>query len=182
MQISKTSIDGCFELVPKVLRDERGHFFESYNYRNFKQTTGLEVAFVQDNQSFSTKGVLRGLHYQEGDKAQAKLVRVLDGEVLDVAVDIREESPTYGKVFATIISAENNKQLFIPRGCAHGFVTLSDTATFLYKCDNYYDPKAEMGIIYNDKRLDIDWILPEASLIISEKDLLLPSFNDLVKQ
>jgi dTDP-4-dehydrorhamnose 3,5-epimerase len=182
MQIKQTVIEGCYELVPRVFHDDRGHFFESFNLRGFQQATGLDINFVQDNQSFSTKGVLRGLHYQKGASAQAKLVRVLDGEVLDVAVDIRKESPSYGQVFTTVLSADNNKQLFIPRGCAHGFVTLSKTATFFYKCDNYYDPKAETGIIYNDERFQIDWILPEASLLISEKDLVLPTFNDFVNQ
>ena len=180
MQITHTPIDGCYELVPRVFEDGRGYFFESFNLRNFQEATDLDIHFVQDNQSFSTKGVLRGLHYQKGASAQAKLVRVLEGEVLDVAVDIRKDSPSYGQVFTTVLSAKNNKQLFIPRGCAHGFVTLSKTATFFYKCDNYYDPKAETGIIYNDERFGIDWILPKASLIISEKDLVLPTYSDYV--
>ncbi|MFS4416463.1 dTDP-4-dehydrorhamnose 3,5-epimerase [Maribacter sp. 2307ULW6-5] len=180
MEISRTKIDGCFAMVPKVFHDERGHFFESFNQRTFNQETGLDINFVQDNQSFSQKGVLRGLHYQKGSSAQAKLVRVLEGEVLDVVVDIRPGSDTYGAVFSILLSAKNNKQLFVPRGCAHGFVTLSDRASFFYKCDNYYDPKAETGILYNDERFGIDWMLPEESLIISEKDRVLPKFTDLV--
>lgn len=180
MQIKETNIKGCFELEPMVFEDQRGYFFESFNERRFKELTGLELNFVQDNQSVSTKGVLRGLHYQKKDSAQAKLVSVHKGEVLDVAVDIRKDSPTYGNVFKTILSSKNNKQVFIPRGCAHGFVTLSSTATFFYKCDNYYDPKAECGIIYNDANLKIDWVVPQGELIISEKDRNWPEFKDLI--
>lgn len=180
MQVVETNIKDCYELEPKVFEDQRGYFFESFNQKKFAELTGLMVSFVQDNQSFSSKGVLRGLHYQKGESAQAKLVRVLQGKVLDVAVDIRKGSPTYGNVFKTILSAENHKQLFIPRGCAHGFVTLSNTATFFYKCDNFYDPKAEAGIIYNDANLNIDWEVTDSQLIISEKDKILPHFKDLV--
>ena len=180
MKISKTNIKDCYELEPNVFKDQRGYFFESFNQKRFEELTGLDINFVQDNQSLSSKGVLRGLHYQIGDSAQAKLVRVLQGKVMDVTVDIRKDSPTYGEVFTIILSDENNKQVFIPRGCAHGFITLSDTAIFFYKCDNYYDPKTESGIIYNDKDLNIDWILPEEELIISEKDLLLPKFKDFI--
>jgi dTDP-4-dehydrorhamnose 3,5-epimerase len=180
MQVVETNIKDCYELEPRVFEDQRGYFFESFNQKRFAELTGLMVNFVQDNQSFSSKGVLRGLHYQKGESAQAKLVRVLQGKVLDVAVDIRKDSPTYGNVFKTILSAENHRQLFIPRGCAHGFVTLSDTATFFYKCDNYYDPKAEAGIIYNDANLKIDWEITDSELIISEKDQILPHFKDLV--
>ncbi|KAA2218748.1 dTDP-4-dehydrorhamnose 3,5-epimerase [Maribacter flavus] len=180
MQIKETNIKDCYELEPRVFEDQRGYFFESFNQKRYAELTGFMVNFVQDNQSFSTKGVLRGLHYQKGESAQAKLVRVLQGKVLDVAVDIRKDSPTYGNVFKTILSSENYRHLFIPRGCAHGFVTLSDTATFFYKCDNYYDPKAEAGIIYNDPNLNIDWELSDSELIISEKDQILPQFKDLV--
>ncbi|RRQ49492.1 dTDP-4-dehydrorhamnose 3,5-epimerase [Maribacter algicola] len=180
MQVVETNIKDCYELVPRVFEDQRGYFFESFNQKRFAELTGLMVNFVQDNQSFSSKGVLRGLHYQKGESAQAKLVRVLQGKVLDVAVDIRKDSPTYGNVFKTILSAENHRQLFVPRGCAHGFVTLSETATFFYKCDNYYDPKAEAGIIYNDPNLNIDWEINESELIISEKDQVLPRFKDLI--
>ena len=135
---------------------------------------------MQDNESMSTKGVLRGLHFQKGAHAQAKLVRVLDGEVLDVAVDIRPGSKTFGKVVSTILSSDNKKQMFIPRGCAHGFVTLSDTAKFLYKCDNFYNAESERGIIYNDPTFNINWILDEEDLIISQKDKFLPVFKEAV--
>lgn len=180
MQINKTNIEGCYEMKPEIFKDQRGFFFESFNEKRFEQLTGLKVAFVQDNQSFSTHGVLRGLHFQIGESAQAKLVRVLQGEVVDVVVDIRRDSPTYGNVFKTILSSENHKQLFIPRGCAHGYVTLSNSATFFYKCDNYYNPGAESGIVYNDPTLNIDWEIPDKELIISEKDRILPKFDDLL--
>lgn len=180
MEIKKTNIDGCFELIPRVFEDERGYFFESFNQSTFEKETGAKPFFVQDNQSFSTKGVLRGLHFQKGSHAQAKLVRVLEGEVLDVAVDIRSNSKTYGKIVRTVLSSDNRKQLFIPRGCAHGFVTLSKTAIFFYKCDNFYDKESEGGILYNDPELNIDWILNENDLIISEKDRILPTLNEFV--
>lgn len=180
MEIKKTKIEGCFELLPRVFEDERGHFFESFNQSTFEKETGAKPFFVQDNQSLSSKGVLRGLHFQKGANAQAKLVRVLDGEVLDVAVDIRPDSKTYGKIVRTVLSSDNKKQLFIPRGCAHGFVTLSKTAIFFYKCDNFYDKESEGGILYNDPELHIDWILNENDLIISEKDKVLPTLNKFV--
>lgn len=180
MKISETIIKGCYEITPKLFKDERGYFFESFNQFSFESQTNIKIDFVQDNQSYSTWGVLRGLHYQKGNSAQAKLVRVLDGEVLDVAVDLRKDSPTFGKVFSTILSSENNKQLFIPRGCAHGFVTLSNSATFFYKCDNYYNPEAESGILYNDPKFNIDWKISEEDLIVSKKDMELPCFNELV--
>lgn len=167
-------------MLPNVFEDERGHFFESFNQSTFEKETGAKPFFVQDNQSLSSKGVLRGLHFQKGANAQAKLVRVLDGEVLDVAVDIRPDSKTYGKIVRTVLSSDNKKQLFIPRGCAHGFVTLSKTATFFYKCDNFYDKESEGGILYNDPELHIDWILNENDLIISEKDKVLPTLNEFV--
>lgn len=151
---------------------------ESFNEARFEAGTGIKTHFVQDNQSYSTKGVLRGLHYQTGEHAQAKLVRVLQGEVLDVAVDIRPGSATYGKLVAVLLSAENQKQLFVPRGFAHGFIVLSDTATFFYKCDNFYNKESEGGIIYNDKSIGIKWGLPEDELIISEKDTILPTFEN----
>ena len=180
MQINKTNIEGCFEIIPRVFNDERGYFFESFNQSVFERETGAKPFFVQDNQSFSSKGVLRGLHFQNGPHAQAKLVRVLDGEVLDVAVDIRPDSPTYGNIVRTTLSSENKRQLFIPRGCAHGFVTLSETATFFYKCDNFYNKASEGGVLYNDPALNIDWILNESELIISEKDRILPTLNEFV--
>lgn len=179
MKVGKTLVEDCFTLVPHVFKDERGYFFESFNEVVFQEKTGLSVRFVQDNQSFSTKGVLRGLHFQRGSYQQAKLVRVVQGEVLDVIVDLREGSRTYGQHISEILSDVNKKQLFIPRGCAHGFLVLSDTAIFSYKCDNYYNKESEGGIIYNDDNLGIDWILKEEDFIISEKDLVLPKFKDV---
>ncbi|RDY57862.1 dTDP-4-dehydrorhamnose 3,5-epimerase [Flagellimonas nanhaiensis] len=177
MEMQKTEIEGCFIITPKVFEDERGYFFESYNQKKLEELLGVRPNFVQDNESLSTKGVLRGLHYQQGEHAQAKLVRVIEGEVLDVAVDIRPDSKTFGKVVSTILSSDNRKQMFIPRGCAHGFLTLSETARFAYKCDNFYNVASESGIIYNDPTLNIDWMLPEEELIISAKDKELPSFK-----
>nr|WP_322625939.1 dTDP-4-dehydrorhamnose 3,5-epimerase [uncultured Flavobacterium sp.] len=169
-----TDIDGCFILEPKIINDGRGYFYESYNKNTFKAVTGLDVDFVQDNQSFSSKGVLRGLHYQIGEAAQAKLVRVIHGAVLDVAVDLRKGSPTFGKHVAVELSAENKRQLFVPRGFAHGFVVLTETAEFAYKCDNFYSKEHERGVIYNDSQLAIDWKFDETELLVSEKDIVLP--------
>ncbi|MGB5369032.1 MAG: dTDP-4-dehydrorhamnose 3,5-epimerase [Flavobacteriaceae bacterium] len=177
MKVTETKLKGCFILEPKVFDDDRGYFMESYNEELFNASIGRKVHFVQDNQSFSTKGVVRALHRQIGEHAQAKLVRVLHGCVLDVAVDLRTDSPTYGQHVALELSHENRKQLFIPRGFAHGFVALSDTVEFFYKCDNYYNKASERGIIYNDITLNIDWILPQEELIISEKDAILPTFD-----
>ncbi len=181
MKVEKTNIDGCYALTPKIFTDNRGYFFESFNQQKLKQAIGAGVHFVQDNQSKSSKGVLRGLHYQKGKYAQAKLVRVLEGEVLDVVVDLRNNSVTYKKVFVTTLSQENKKQVFIPRGCAHGFLTLSDSATFFYKCDNLYRKEAEAGFRYDDPEFAIDWQLPKSELILSEKDSLLPYFNQTEK-
>ena len=178
MTAKETKLKGCFIIEPSVYEDERGFFFESYNQKRFNDLINDEVNFVQDNQSFSSKGVIRALHYQLGEHAQAKLVRVLQGKVLDVAVDLRKDSPTFKQHISIELSAENKKQLFIPRGFAHGFVVLSDTAHFFYKCDNFYNKEAEGGIIYNDKTLNIDWILNEDELIVSEKDRVLPSFDN----
>lgn len=173
-----TKLDGCFIIEPALIKDERGYFMESFNEQKFEKETGIKTHFVQDNQSFSTKGVLRGLHYQTGGHVQAKLVRVLQGEVLDVAVDIRPGSKTYGEYISVVLSGDNNRQFFVPRGFAHGFLVLSETATFFYKCDNFYNKESEGGIIYNDKRLGIDWGMDENDLIISEKDKVLPSFEN----
>lgn len=178
MICSETKLRGCFILEPTVFEDERGYFFESFNEKLFNELTQTNTDFVQDNQSFSTKGVLRGLHYQTGEWSQAKLVRVTSGAVLDVAVDIRKESGTYGQHVSVELSAENKKQLFVPRGFAHGFVVLSDTAEFFYKCDNFYNKASESGIIYNDNALAIDWLLSNNSLIVSEKDADLPAFSE----
>lgn len=174
MNFIPTKLDGCFIIEPKIITDERGYFMESFNEKTFQKGIGQAVHFVQDNQSFSTKGVLRGLHYQTGIHAQAKLVRVLSGEVFDVVVDIRPNSETYGQYVSILLSAENQKQFFIPRGFAHGFLVLSETATFFYKCDNFYDKASEGGLIYNDPTVNIDWQFPTSELLISEKDLVLP--------
>lgn len=177
MNFIPTKIDGCFIIEPKIINDERGYFMESFNENTFQKGVGQSVDFVQDNQSFSTKGVLRGLHYQTGVHTQAKLVRVLSGEVLDVVVDIRPESVTYGQYVSVVLSAENQKQFFIPRGFAHGFLVLSETATFFYKCDNFYNKESEGGLIYNDPIINIDWQFPIDQLLISEKDMLLPTID-----
>ena len=181
MNFIPTHLSGCFVLEPKVFKDERGYFMESFNETPFNNGIGQKVHFVQDNQSYSSKGVLRGLHYQTGEHAQAKLVRVLQGEVLDVAVDLRLESATYGQSFSILLSAENQKQLFIPRGFAHGFLVTSETAIFFYKCDNFYNAASEGGLIYNDLTLNIDWNFPENELIISEKDVILPTLQNAKK-
>ena len=178
MVIKETKLKGCFVIEPKIFNDSRGYFFESFNQKTFNELTNQNVNFVQDNESFSSKGVLRGLHYQTGEHAQAKLVRVIKGCILDIAVDIRTDSETFGEYVALELTEDNKTQLFIPRGFAHGFVVLSDTAIFSYKCDNFYNKGSEGGIIFNDKVLNIDWKLPEASLIISDKDLELPKLKD----
>lgn len=181
MNFISTPISGCFVIEPKVISDERGYFMESFNEKTFQEGVGQQVHFVQDNQSFSTQGVLRGLHYQTGNHAQAKLVRVLSGEVLDVAVDIRPESPTFGKHVTALLSGENQRQFFVPRGFAHGFLVLSETATFFYKCDNFYNKESEGGIFYNDAVLNIDWQFSTENLIISEKDAALPTLQNAKK-
>lgn len=170
MTIEKTSLQDCYILRDTVLEDSRGYFFESFNSKKFQELTGITAHFVQDNQSSSTRGVLRGLHTQTGEHAQAKLVRVLEGSVLDVAVDLRKYSSTFGKAFTIELTAENHKQLYIPRGFAHGFVVLSDKAVFFYKCDNFYNKESELGIMYNDPDLKINWQLLEEELILSDKD------------
>ncbi|WP_298542705.1 dTDP-4-dehydrorhamnose 3,5-epimerase [uncultured Aquimarina sp.] len=181
MQIERTFIEGCFILKPRIFKDERGYFFESFNRKTFKKLTGLNIDFVQDNQSVSTRGVLRGLHFQTGEYAQAKLVRVTKGSVLDVVVDLRQDSLTYGKHFSLELNDQNNYQLFVPRGFAHGFVVLSNEAIFDYKCDNYYHKDAESGIKYDDSDLAIDWKLKLSELLLSEKDNILPNFKELNK-
>jgi len=179
MKITETLLKDCYILEPAVFGDSRGYFFESFNARTFNKLTGTQTVFVQDNQSYSTKGVLRGLHAQAGENAQAKLVRVVQGAVLDVAVDARLESPTFGQHVAVELSAENNRQLFVPRGFLHGFVVLSETATFFYKCDNFYNKESEFGVKFDDPALGIDWRLPHNELLISDKDQVLPSFKDV---
>jgi len=177
MKITKTNFKDLLICTPNVYEDTRGHFYEAFNLKRFQELSGLLVNFVQDNQSFSTYGALRGLHFQKGEMAQAKLVRVLEGEVLDVVVDLREEEPTFGQSFSIVLSSENKTQLYIPRGFAHGFVVLSTKATFFYKCDNYYDKDSEIGLKYNDPHLAINWGLPEKDIILSEKDKQLPDFK-----
>lgn len=181
MNFIETKLHGCFILEPKIIGDERGYFMESFNEKTFQEATGVKVHFVQDNQSYSTKGVLRGLHYQTGNHAQAKLVRVLHGEVLDVAVDIRPDSPTYGQYLSVVLSGDNQRQFFVPRGFAHGFLVLSDRASFFYKCDNFYDKESEGGIIYNDPDINIDWQFEINDMIISEKDKHLPTLKEARK-
>ena len=178
MRVEQTPLKDCFIIHEKVHGDARGYFIETYNSRDFKAATGLELEFVQDNQSRSSKGVLRGLHMQKGAAAQAKLVRVLEGAVLDIAVDLRKGSPSFGQHFAIELTAENNKQFYVPAGFAHGFVVLSEYATFFYKVDKFYEPGNEVGIMYNDKDLNIDWQLPTSELIFSEKDKTLGSFAE----
>ena len=181
MRIEQTELEGCFLLEPRIFEDDRGYFMETYNKGVFDSAAGYEVNFVQDNQSFSGRGVIRALHYQIGEFAQAKLVRVLSGEVLDVAVDLRRNSPTFGQHVSFLLSAANRRQLFIPRGFAHGFVALSETAEFFYKCDNFYRKEAEGGIIYNDPALKIDWQVSGNEAIVSEKDRALPSLENARK-
>jgi dTDP-4-dehydrorhamnose 3,5-epimerase len=180
MQIEYTPIEGCFIIHDTFFGDNRGYFFESFNRNTFLEKTGVAIDFVQDNQSNSSRGVLRGLHYQNGEFAQAKLVRVLSGAVLDVAVDLRKDSKTFGQHVAVELTSESRTQFFVPRGFAHGFVVLSEQATFFYKVDNYYHKASEGGIAYNDPDLAIDWQLPTNDLLLSDKDLVLPYLRDCV--
>jgi dTDP-4-dehydrorhamnose 3,5-epimerase len=176
MPFLPTPIPDLLVFEPRVWNDERGYFFEAFNANTFTEA-GIQTVFVQDNQARSTFGVLRGLHYQLEPHAQAKLVRVLEGEVLDIVVDARTESSTYGQWYGIRLSAENKKQLYIPRGFAHGYVVLSDTAEFFYKCDNFYSKEHEGGIHYNDPNLKIDWEIDLDQAILSEKDKILPYFG-----
>ncbi len=178
MKKIETFIDGLFVLEPNVFNDSRGYFFEAFNAEKFANI-GIDVPFVQDNESYSAKGVIRGLHYQLAPYAQAKLVRVVHGGILDVAVDIRKNSPTYGKHFACELNAENKRLLYIPRGFAHGFSVLSDTAIVNYKCDSLYNASAERGICFNDEELAIDWRVEKRSAIVSAKDKVFPGFSNL---
>lgn len=165
-------------IEPTVHGDNRGYFFEPHNQRTFRDKWGIDEVFVQDNESFSTRGILRGLHYQIGGAAQAKLVRVVTGEVLDVVVDIRKSSPHFGKVYAYTLDDKKKHQLFVPRGFAHGFAVLSESAIFQYKVDNFYSKADERGIIYNDASLGIDWTLPASQILVSDKDRILPAFQN----
>ena len=177
MNFSKTAIDGVYIIEPRVFADARGYFFESYNRAAFEEA-GLHYDFVQDNQSKSSYGTVRGLHFQKGEHAQAKLVRVLEGVVLDVAVDLRRASPTYGQYVAVELSAENNRQIMIPRGFAHGFSVLSETAVFAYKCDNLYCQESEGGIRFDDPTLAIDWRIDMSRALTSDKDKRHPYFAE----
>lgn len=177
MQVIPTMLEGCLIIEPKVFLDQRGYFYESFNEKIFSEKTGINVHFVQDNISQSTKGVLRGLHYQTEDFAQAKLVQVIQGKVLDVAVDIRPASKTFGKYVSALLSADNKRQMFIPRGFAHGFLVLSETALFSYKCDNFYKKESEGHISYEDPSIGIDWGFPKNELIISDKDQDAPNLE-----
>lgn len=179
MRVIRSEIEGLLLLEPVLYGDERGYFMESFSERDFEAQTGLDVRFVQDNESRSRKGVLRGLHFQRTPYAQAKLVRVVQGRVLDVAVDIRKGSPTYGKYVATELSGTNHRQMFIPKGFAHGYVVLEDDTVFQYKCDEYYHPEAEDGIAWNDPQIGIDWGVCESEIILSEKDKHRPLLNEL---
>lgn len=178
MIVKETELKGCYIIQPKVFYDERGYFCETFNQKEFNNVLGLNIQFLQDNESSSSKGVLRGLHYQRAAFGQAKLVRVIKGRVLDVVVDIRQESKTFGEHFSIELSEENKTQLFVPKGFAHGFLVLEDDTIFSYKCDNFYNKPSEAGIIYNDPDLKIDWQLQEDEFILSEKDINLPSFKN----
>ena len=179
MHITETQLKGCYLLEPKIFEDERGMFFESYKKNEFERVTGQDIDFVQHNHSVSKRGVLRGLHLQTGEHAQSKLITVVMGEVLDVVVDFREDSKTFGQHFTLRLSGSNKKSLFIPKGMAHGFLTLSEEAVFTYKCDAYYHPASESGILYSDESLNIDWEYPKEALILSEKDKKLPTLKEL---
>jgi dTDP-4-dehydrorhamnose 3,5-epimerase len=177
MKISGCNIEGLLIIEPRVFDDSRGYFFEAYNQKVFKEN-GIDTSFIQDNQSKSSYGVIRGLHYQKNPYAQGKLVRVLEGKILDVAVDIRSGSPTYGQHFDIELTADNKKQLWIPAGFAHGFSVLSDTAIVLYKCDHLYNKESEGGIRFDDKDLNIDWKVNAKEAVVSEKDMSLPDFKN----
>jgi len=177
MEIRQTRFPGILIIKPGIFTDQRGYFFESYNEQAFRES-GITYTFIQDNQSRSSYGTIRGLHYQLDPFSQTKLLRVIDGRILDVAVDLRKNSPSFGEHLAIELSGENQLQILIPRGFAHGFVVLSQTATVLYKCDNTYHPEAERGIYYADPDLKIDWKLPEAEIIVSRRDAAFPGFKD----
>ena len=181
MAIQTFDIEGVFLLKPKVFGDDRGYFLETYNKKKLEEQLGQDIKFVQDNESSSSLGVLRGLHFQKPPFARAKLVRVITGEVLDVAVDLRKDSPTFGQHVSVRLTGENKHQLFIPRGFAHGFVVLSEMATFSYKVDNWYAPEHDAGIIYNDSKLNIDWQIEDSEVKLSQKDKSLKSFKSYIE-
>ena len=177
MNFIDTKLKGCFVLELEVYKDDRGVFFESFKKNELEKTLGYKIEFVQENQSISRKGVLRGLHFQKGEAAQAKLVRVAKGKALDVVVDLRKDSTTYGQHLKIELSAKSKKAIFIPKGMAHGFLALTKKVVLSYKCDNYYAPEKESGIIYNDSNLNIDWGIKNKNFILSEKDMALPKFS-----
>ena len=181
MEAKETYLKGAFVITPKIYHDDRGSFFESYQKNDFEKAIGQSIDFVQDNHSVSNKGVLRGPHFQTGNFAQAKLLRVVKGSVLDICVDIRPNTNTFGQYFSIILDSIDHKQLFIPRGFAHGFLVLEDDTVFNYKCDNYYSKNHESGLLFNDPALQIDWDFPMNNMILSEKDKQLPTFESLLK-
>lgn len=178
MKIKETPLKDCYIIEPTIFEDERGYFFEKFNEKKFEELTGQNGHFVQDNISKSSYGVLRGLHLQKGEHSQAKLVSCLEGKVLDVAVDLRKDSPTFGKWLSLELTSENKLQLYVPRGFGHGFSVLSETAVFSYKCDNFYNKESEGSVLWNDSDLNIDWQLPEGDVILSEKDRVSPTFKE----
>lgn len=178
MKLVETPLKDCYIIEPTIFEDERGYFYEKFNQQKFESLTGMNGHFVQDNISKSSYGVLRGLHLQKDHHAQAKLVSCLEGKVWDIAVDLRENSPSFGKWFGVELTAENKRQFYIPRGFAHGFAVLSETAIFAYKCDNFYNKESEGGIIWNDPNLNIDWKLPLEDIILSEKDKVQKTFEE----
>lgn len=180
MNVITTGIEGLLILEPRVFNDDRGYFFESFNGKTLEDATGFNAVFVQDNQARSTKNVLRGLHYQNNPHAQTKLIRALEGTIWDVVVDLRKDSKTYGQWYGVELSAENKRQFLIPKGFAHGYSVLSDTAEVFYKCDNYYNKASEGGVLYNDPSLGIDWKIDLKDAIISEKDLVQPLLKDAI--
>ena len=181
MIIEETYLRGCYVIEPKIFEDERGYFFESFNKKEFEEKIGKKINFVQDNQSFSKRGVIRALHMQKGEYTQAKLVRVIKGKILDIVVDVRKNSETFGKHFSIELSGKNKKQLFIPRGFLHGFSCLEDNTIVTYKCDNYYNKQAEVGVRYDDKSLGIDWGTFEEEILLSHKDRNLLNFSAFIK-
>lgn len=178
MKIKESPLKDCYIIEPTIFNDDRGYFYEKFNEKKFEELTGLNGHFVQDNISKSSYGVLRGLHLQKAEHAQAKLVSCLEGCVYDVAVDLRENSPTFGKWFGIELSDENKLQFYVPRGFGHGFSVLSETAIFSYKCDNFYNKESEGGVLWNDPELNIDWKLPLDEIILSEKDKTQPKFSE----
>ena len=176
MKIIETPLKDCYIIEPTLFEDDRGYFYEKFNEQKFQELTGMNGHFVQDNVSKSSYGVLRGLHLQKAEHAQAKLVSCLEGKVWDVAVDLRTDSPTFGKWFGVELSEENKLQFYVPRGFGHGFSVLTETAIFAYKCDNFYNKESEGGVLWNDQDLNIDWNLPEADVLLSDKDKIQPTF------